>query len=63
MFVRLLSLLSYKLFLIFLTYIVFSSSVLQLFDKKTFACVMTTDVMDESGLASEKVLDWFDDSF
>eukprot|EP00795_Rhopilema_esculentum_P010182 gene10182-18855_t len=30
------------------------SSVLQLFDKKTFMCIMTTDVMDESGLASEK---------
>ena len=32
------------------------SSVLQLFDKKRFDCIMTTDVMDESGLASEKVL-------
>lgn len=31
------------------------SSVLQLFDKKSFACIMTTDVMDESGLASEKI--------
>ncbi|XP_065068724.1 uncharacterized protein LOC135694021 isoform X2 [Rhopilema esculentum] len=31
------------------------SSVLQLFDKKTFMCIMTTDVMDESGLASEKI--------
>lgn len=34
----------------------FRSSVLQLFDKKRFNCVMTTDVMDESGLASEKVI-------
>jgi len=31
------------------------SSVLQLFDKKTFSCIMTTDVMDESGLSSEKI--------
>ena len=29
---------------------------LQLFDKKTFSCMMTADVMDESGLSSEKVL-------
>ena len=35
------------------------SSVLQLFDKKTFTCLMTTDVMNESGLASEKVFVFF----
>ena len=32
---------------------------LQLFDKKTFTCLMTTDVMNESGLASEKVFVFF----